>query len=204
MPSDPVQPRQRHPIPAPRLLLQLLLVALASVAPSMAAATGNAYLTATIQLPPPSGAKALCRQYSWACEGSNSANLTYPQEWRLIRTINANVNARTRSISDQSQYNRAELWALPTQRGGDCEDFALLKKRELIRRGVDPRKLLLATVLDRRRNAHAVLVYRSENGDLVLDNLTNKIRSWKDTRYLFLRMQNPQLPSAWVGGFKTG
>jgi len=75
----------------------------------------------------------------------------------------------------------------------------LLKKRDLIKAGIDPRKLLLATVLDTRKNAHAVLVYRSSQGDLVLDNLTNRIKPWSDTRYLFLRMQDPKQPRKWVG-----
>ena len=79
------------------------------------------------------------------------------------------------------------------------KDFALLKKRELIRAGIDPSKLLIATVLDRKRNAHAVLVYRSSQGDLVLDNLTNRIKPWSVTRYLFLRMQDPRQPRNWVG-----
>ena len=151
--------------------------------------------------PPPSGARQLCRQYNWACSSKASASMSSRQEMQIIQRVNRQVNATTRSVTDQSQYRTAERWALPTSRGGDCEDFALLKKRDLIRAGVDPSKLLIATVLDARRNAHAVLVYRSAAGDLVLDNLTNQIKPWSATEYLFLRMQNPRKPSGWVGVF---
>lgn len=149
--------------------------------------------------PPPSGAQQLCRQYNWACSTKASVSLSSKKEMQIIQRVNRQVNASTREVTDQSQYRTAERWALPTSRGGDCEDFALLKKRDLIRAGVDPNKLLIATVLDAKRNSHAVLVYRSAAGDLVLDNLTNKIKPWSDTRYLFLRMQNPKKPSGWVG-----
>lgn len=164
-----------------------------------ASATGSAFITQFTASPPPSGARQLCRQYSWACASSAAKKMHSSQEMQLVKTINRKVNASTREITDQSQYKTREHWALPTSRGGDCEDFALLKKRDLIRAGIDPSKLLIATVLDTRRNSHAVLVYRSNQGDLVLDNLTNRIKPWADTRYLFLRMQDPKQPRNWVG-----
>ncbi|MCG7518244.1 transglutaminase-like cysteine peptidase [Ruegeria sp. Ofav3-42] len=162
------------------------------------ASEGN-FIRAVAASPPPSGAQQLCRQYAWACSSKASVQMTSQQEMQIIQRVNRHVNATTQAITDQSQYRTRERWALPTSRGGDCEDFALLKKRDLIRAGVDPSKLLIATVLDTRRNAHAVLVYRSAGGDLVLDNLTNRIKPWSATRYLFLRMQDPKKPSNWVG-----
>ncbi|WP_282151246.1 transglutaminase-like cysteine peptidase [Ruegeria atlantica] len=162
-------------------------------------ASEGSFIRTLAASPPPSGAQQLCRQYAWACANKASVRMTSQQEMQIIERINRQVNATTRAVSDQTQYRTTERWALPTTRGGDCEDFALLKKRDLIRAGVDPNKLLIATVLDTRRNAHAVLVYRSARGDLVLDNLTNRIKPWSATRYLFLRMQDPTKPSHWVG-----
>ncbi|SDW39826.1 Predicted transglutaminase-like cysteine proteinase [Ruegeria halocynthiae] len=164
-----------------------------------ASAKDGAFIQTIAASPPPSGARQLCRQYSWACAQKGAASLSNTQEMQLVKQINRQVNASTRAVTDQSQYKTRELWALPTSMGGDCEDFALLKKRDLIRAGIDPRKLLIATVLDTRRNSHAVLVYRSSQGDLVLDNLTNSIKPWSATRYLFLRMQDPKQPRKWVG-----
>lgn len=168
------------------------------IAPETDANEGRFILSVAV-VPPPSGARQLCRRYSWACSSKVSVTILSQQEMRIIKRINSQVNATTRSITDQSQYQTEERWALPTSRGGDCEDLALLKKRDLIRAGINPRRLLIATVLDTQRNSHAVLIYRSADGDLVLDNLTNQIRLWSATRYLFLRMQNPQNPSSWVG-----
>jgi len=184
---------------AVRTLVVPAVVLGASFLGSPAEAIEGRFIQSVAVSPPPSGARQLCRQYTWACSTKTSVSMSSQQEMQIIQRINRQVNATTRSVTDQSQYRMAERWALPTSRGGDCEDFALLKKRDLIRAGVDPSKLLIATVLDTRRNSHAVLVYRSAAGDLVLDNLTNKIKPWSATRYLFLRMQNPRKPSGWVG-----
>ncbi|TMV09162.1 hypothetical protein FGK63_05140 [Ruegeria sediminis] len=162
-------------------------------------ASETPFIKAVAATPPPTGAKSLCVNYSWACASSRSNSLPREQELRIVNAVNKRVNRSTRAVTDESQYRKKDKWALPTRRGGDCEDFALLKKRELMQMGLDPSKLLLATVLDTDRNSHAVLVYRSSYGDLVLDNLTNKIKPWKATRYLFLRMQNPNRPGSWVG-----
>ncbi len=166
---------------------------------TVAQASEGAFITSVSASPPPTGARQLCRQYDWACTTKRSGSLTSQQEMQIVQRINRHVNATIREVTDQSQYRTRERWALPTSRGGDCEDFALLKKRDLINAGIDPRKLLIATVLDKHRNAHAVLVYRSAQGDLVLDNLTNRIKPWSATQYLFLRMQDPKQPRRWVG-----
>ncbi len=176
-----------------------LLVACSFLTTPEAYATEGAFLTTVSASPPPSGAQQLCRQYSWACSSQRSASMSSQQEMKIVQQVNRRVNTSTQEVTDQSQYRTREHWALPTSRGGDCEDFALLKKRDLIKAGIDPNKLLIATVLDTRRNAHAVLIYRSAQGDLVLDNLTNRIKPWKTTRYLFLRMQDPSQPRRWVG-----
>ncbi len=146
----------------------------------------------------PSGAKSLCKDYSWACANTRTSGLPEAREKQIVKAINLRVNRRIRAVSDQNQYGTKEYWTLPMQGSGDCEDFALQKKFELMQNGLDPTKLLIATVLDTNRSGHAVLVYRSSEGDLILDNVTNRIKSWKETRYLFLRIQDPNHPDRWV------
>lgn len=154
-----------------------------------------------MEVPAPAGAKDLCRVLGWACARSTpSAGPAAPAAAvvDLARQVNLGVNRHVAPLSDESQYRRAEHWALPTARGGDCEDFALLKKRELMARGVAPERLLLATVLDLEQASHAVLILRTDAGDLVLDNLTDRIATWRETGYTFLRMQDPADPSRWT------
>ena len=143
----------------------------------------------------PKAAASLCSTYSWACASSRKAKTP---EIAQIRAVNRKINRSTREISDEAQYRRKDYWALPSRRGGDCEDFALLKKRELVGMGYDPDRLLLTTVLDRKGRAHAVLVARTDSGDFVVDNLVDTIKPWNRTGYTFLRMQDPAAPHRWV------
>ena len=168
------------------------------------ASASNEFIPHRGGAPAPSGAQGLCKTYSWACARAGASGASAADQLKRVSTVNARVNRAVRAVEDDRQYGVAEYWALPTRVGGDCEDFALLKKRELVQQGVDPRRLLIATALDRQRNPHAVLVFRSDKGDLVLDNLTDQIRSWADTGYVFLQMQDPDRPTGWVNVFASG
>lgn len=166
----------------------------------------SAFLPLNKPISAPQGALGICERYAWACAPTSQAARAIGHEdlVALARQVNLSVNRQVREVSDYDQYRVAEHWSLPTARGGDCEDFALLKKRELLRRGVAPERLLIATALTPDRVAHAVLILRTDAGDLVLDNLTNRIRPWQKTGYTFLRMQDPAQPARWqllaVGG----
>jgi predicted transglutaminase-like cysteine proteinase len=151
----------------------------------------------------PKGARMLCHTYDWACAAGNGA--AFGDEQRaLLETVNLAGNRLIRPITDKDQFGRSDVWTLPYTGQGDCEDFALWKKQELIRQGISPDRLLLATVLDLDRATHAVLVVRTDAEDLVLDNVTDQIVTWRDTGYVFLRLQNPADPKAWVNSFSGG
>lgn len=185
-------------------LLWAVATVLVFVVSAQDASAKNEFIRHKGGAPAPDGAQAICRTYSWACATTGSRSTPSDEELRFVAAVNAQVNRSVHAVEDNRQYGVAEYWALPTRTGGDCEDFALLKKRELMSLGVDPQRLLIATALDRRRNPHAVLVFRSAKGDLVLDNLTDRIRPWKDTGYVFLRMQDPDRPTRWVNVFASG
>ncbi|MEM9975399.1 MAG: transglutaminase-like cysteine peptidase [Pseudomonadota bacterium] len=146
----------------------------------------------------PAGFHGVCDRYVWACAaGSGAGAVNERSLMDVAREVNLTMNRRYPEIADDRQYDTAEFWALPTARGGDCEDFALAKKQALLERGVPTERLMIATVLDRSQQAHAVLVLRTAAGDMVLDNLTNRILPWEETGYFFLRMQDPNAPATW-------
>ena len=181
----------------------LLPAGFSAVAPSFIGRSAR-FVASQRQTSAPAGASGLCGAHSWACAtSSNRAPLTRAQLETVVAT-NRRINRSVRQISDRAQYGVEEHWALPTARGGDCEDFAMLKKLELMRAGIAPQRLLIATVLDRRLQSHAVLVLRTDFGDFVLDNLTSEIKPWHATGYTFLKMQNPQAKGTWVGVLTGG
>jgi predicted transglutaminase-like cysteine proteinase len=152
----------------------------------------------------PSGASGLCRQYAWACARTGRVTTIDAAALAIVQKVNQRANQKVRPVSDQRQWSIAEKWSLPTNRGGDCEDFAIYKKKMLIEAGFSPDQLLIATVLDRQNRSHAVLVLRTGTQDLVLDNLTGRIKPWRDTGYTFLRLQDPRQPNRWVAVFAGG
>ena len=82
--------------------------------------------------------------------------------------------------------------------GGDCEDFALEKRKELIDHGLPRQALLMTVASDENGAGHAILTLRTDRGDFILDNRTDKILGWRDTGYLFVKMQSEQDPNIWV------
>ncbi|MFY0690789.1 MAG: transglutaminase-like cysteine peptidase [Paracoccaceae bacterium] len=167
--------------------------------------TDSAFLVPRMAAKAPLGAGNICQKYEWACATSKRGSKALTDhQLKVAQRINRAVNRRVTQITDQSQYREEEVWALPTRRGGDCEDFVLLKKRLLMSSGIAPERLLIATALDRRRNSHAVLILRTDEGDYVLDNLNNRMLHWKETGYIFLRLQNSDAPHSWSGVLKFG
>jgi predicted transglutaminase-like cysteine proteinase len=166
-------------------------------------ASADGYIQPKRTVVAPNGFAGVCERYSWACAGGTSG-ADGGALLKLARQVNSTVNTVVTQAEDRVQYRTDELWRLPTDRGGDCEDFALLKKHELILRGVPAGRLLIATVLDHDRQPHAVLVVRADEGDYVLDNLTDRVIRWDRTGYSFIRMQDPQAPSRWAAVFAGG
>lgn len=172
--------------------------------PTPTYSANSAFLASKGRASAPGAATTLCDRYKWACAGSSSQSQATSSQLQLVRSVNRRINRAVNPVDDSRQYGVEDLWSLPTSRGGDCEDYALVKKFELIRQGIPADQLLIATVLDRARNPHAVLVFRASEGDMILDNLTDTIRPWEETRYFFIRMQDPEQPSRWIGVYSGG
>jgi len=132
----------------------------------------------------------MCGKYAWACESRGSkAGLSDAAALALARQVTAKVNRSVRQRSDASVYGVKERWTLPTGGAGDCEDLALLKKKELMRLGIGGNRLKMAQVFTRRLEPHAVLVLRTGKGDYVIDNLNSSVKHWSSTGYTFVKMQ---------------
>ncbi len=54
--------------------------------------------------------------------------------WRELVAINARVNMVVAPVTDDDLFGKPEVWFYPTDRG-DCEDYVLLKQRELMAAG---------------------------------------------------------------------
>lgn len=178
------------------LLSLLLVVAVGEPAAAQSNAGVHAKVTSAVAAPP--GFRDACSRYGWLC-ANRSARATMSDEQLLAHAqeVNRHVNGSVTEVSDLANYGVPERWSLPYNGRGDCEDFALLKKKMLLDRGVDPRRLMMAVALDRRGDNHAVLLVRLNSGDVVLDNLNSRIVPWSRTGYTFLAKQMSSDKSSW-------
>lgn len=117
--------------------------------------------------------------------------------WKELVQVNSRINSSLRSRSDYRSHGRLDVWSLAS-RYGDCEDYVLLKRRLLMKKGWPSSALIIATAKDHLNRPHAVLVARTDRGDFVLDNLNSKVRAWNKVRYTWNKRQSSQNPRVWV------
>jgi predicted transglutaminase-like cysteine proteinase len=113
-----------------------------------------------------------------------------------LARVNSNVNARI--VPEPNLEGLAgEVWLIGPDRG-DCNDYAVTKRHELMAQGFPARALLLSEVVTTWGEHHLVLVVRTTDGDLVLDSLTDRIKPWLRTPYRWVRMQMPGVARLWT------
>ena len=120
-----------------------------------------------------------------------------PALWRTLTVVNRRINARIKPITDMAHWGVVDRWDFPDDGLGDCEDIQLLKRRILVERRLPRRALLMTVVIDDIGEGHAVLMVRTDRGDLILDNKTNAVLPWERTGYSFVKREG-QDGRAWV------
>src|SRR5262245_55381863 len=142
-----------------------------------------------------------CLQYPRDCRTrpialrEESVGLT-KERWSQLSTVNRMVN---RAIRPQRNYEGiwGERWLI-APKAGDCNDYAVTKRHDLLKKGWPAHALLLAEVVIPGGEHHLVLVGRTREGDFVLDNLAQQILPWSETRYRWVRIQTPRNPMFWA------
>ena len=89
--------------------------------------------------------------------------------YKLASRINSDVNASVTYKTDLEQYDTPEFW-VEAGTIGDCEDYALLKRKVLLKNGFARKDLHLALCWDETNTYHCVLLCRTDKGWFVLDN----------------------------------
>jgi predicted transglutaminase-like cysteine proteinase len=151
---------------------------------------------------PPAGWQQFCAENADECRpGTDQVRdvVLTPEKLQELYAVNKYVNDRVVWTSDDALYGKAERWTLPLDRG-DCEDFALLKRKLLARAGWPQGSLLITTVEEPGpgRGRHAVLTVRTDRGEMILDNQTPEILFWYETNYRYLSRQSASDPNVWV------
>lgn len=149
----------------------------------------------------PYGWMDFCRRYEGQCQHgqlpAEDVNLS-AQAFRQIDRINKWVNAKIEPITDWDHWHVVDKWDYPLDGKGDCEDFALFKRRLLIGLGFPRQALLMTVVKDENNEGHAILIVKTNHGEFVLDNLTDAIRPWNAAPYRFVKRQSQSDENVWV------
>ena len=110
---------------------------------------------------------------------------------RLLQVVNDDVNGAIVSRRDE-----ADDWSVAPP-AGDCEDYALTKRVKLIAMGFPAAALRLAVALTPTGETHAVLVVRTSDGDLVLDNRVADILRVPALDLTLVAIQSGRRPDRW-------
>lgn len=141
-----------------------------------------------------------CMRYPEDCKvrgvqaGEEPVTLTKERKAELAK-VNRDVN---RAITPHENDNSVmeEEW-LVAPRAGDCHDYAVTKRHELLARGWPSSSLLLAEVVVASGEHHLVLVVRTREEDVVLDNLNWNLRPVEHIPYQWVRAQQTGNPKFW-------
>jgi predicted transglutaminase-like cysteine proteinase len=118
------------------------------------------------------------------------------ERWDDLKEVNATVNQDI--APERNELGLAgEKWLINPD-SGECHDYAVTKRHELLDRGWPARALLLSEVITHSGEHHLVLVVRTKSGDLVLDNMTQQIRPWSRAPYRWVRIQQPTDTRLWA------
>jgi predicted transglutaminase-like cysteine proteinase len=118
-----------------------------------------------------------------------------PDRMAAIEEVNSEVNGSIVEMADIDHYGQQDVWSLPEDGKGDCEDFAMLKRKLLLARGFPASALSITVGTTRKGLAHAWLVVATDKGNLVLDNLSSTVRPERETGYT---VQSRQTSEGWI------
>jgi predicted transglutaminase-like cysteine proteinase len=180
----------------------LAFVAIASAV--LWASVAEAKIPATAEpVLPPIGHSRFCLRYPADCKvrevDARHRNIALtPKRLNELNAVNRQVNRDI--IPEMSFADVASQEWLISPRAGDCKDYAITKRHQLLMRGWPSRALLLSEVVIPNGQHHLVLVVHLKGVDLVLDNLTANIQPVARTshQYQWVRIESPENPKFWL------
>ena len=141
-----------------------------------------------------------CNRYAGECNGpalpAEDLALT-ARTFKDIDRVNRTVNRSVTPVTDMDHWGVVDRWDYPLDGRGDCEDYALQKRKLLIQAGVPRQALLMTVVKDQTGEGHAVLTVKTDRGDYVLDNMVDTVLPWDRTGYRFVKRQSQEDPNLW-------
>ncbi len=140
-----------------------------------------------------------CLRYPSDCKSNPAENDRIDlsaETSELLNRVNHSVNLSIAPMLKSYGSNLDDGWTIAPG-AGDCNDYAVTKRHELLESGLPSKALRLSVVKTASGIGHLVLVVATTKGDLVLDNLTEVIRPWQNTDYHWLKIQSATDSKYW-------
>lgn len=139
-----------------------------------------------------------CSNNEGACDLSGQDVLNWSEEIQAkLEQVNSRVNEEIAFVPDWETEGQDDVWTYPRDCKGDCEDFALEKRRRLIANGFPSASLTIAIAFHEVQFfPHAVLLVETSKGTWVLDNLHNDLMCWDAVPYVYTHRERPD--GQWV------
>jgi len=115
-----------------------------------------------------------------------------------LEITNRRVNAAIQPAMIGRQFAFGDGWLLYPL-FGNCNDFAVSKRHELLRAGWPSSALLLAEVALKTGEHHLVLIAMARGNSFVLDNLKQHVVPLSDVvDYRWIKIETPENPESWA------
>jgi len=180
--------------------ISLLLAAVCGLGFSGTANASEKFMHVAGRTTQPVGHYEFCQSHPEECRQKTAGKMPVQltrKLWTAIVDINNNVNVAIEPRTDMEMWGKEEHWSYP-QGFGDCEDYALEKRRQLMALGMPAGSLLVTVVRQPDGSGHAVLTVRTSAGEFILDNLEPRVLAWADTGYTYLKRQSEQHSGVWM------
>ncbi|MBB3646334.1 putative transglutaminase-like cysteine proteinase [Rhizobium sp. BK619] len=144
----------------------------------------------------PFASVVFCMRHKDQCVNTGGPSIMELDKNRKSQLISVNnsVNHTVRPVNDKPG---ADVWSMDVA-AGDCEDFALTKRKKLLQLGWSSGSLKIAVAITNNGEGHAVLIAKTSEGDLVLDNRFNTIKDWRKTDLRWVMAQSGDNPKYWA------
>jgi predicted transglutaminase-like cysteine proteinase len=188
--------------------LMLLAAVAAAWSPGGADAGSRSAFSANLRIPVVESGPTLapfqhirfCLRYPDECRPNSAESQRIDltsDRLELLERVNHRVNASIVSKSKAYGSSLEDTWTIAPHQG-DCNDYAVTKRHELLKRGFPSSALRLSVTKTAAGIGHLVLVVVTTKGDLVMDSLVDAIQPWQTTDYQWLKIQSARNPNYWV------
>ncbi|WKA30556.1 transglutaminase-like cysteine peptidase [Bradyrhizobium roseum] len=139
-----------------------------------------------------------CLRYPADCKSDPTEITTVELTAETLETmhrVNRDVNLSIMPVAKNDAIADGGWTISPVS--GDCNDYAVTKRHELVQKGFPTKAVRLAVVKTSSGIGHLVLVVATNKGNLVLDNLSETIVPWQFTKYQWVKIQSSSDARYW-------